>query len=395
MNQKLPKPTLEALAREATPAAHPSSDVLTAFVEHTLSGGEKQQVTDHLARCADCREVVFVTSSAAEEPVAEEQDLLVAAAVPRISPALLAKAHAARAVATPSPADVPRRRWAPRWVWAMPVGAALLFVAGFLVHQRFFAVPSASQLASKMASNNAPAMPVTVPHPAATNQLSPESAVRKPSLALERETKTTRAKSDRAKSYDAMGTVPEPSTVAQEHSAVPAASGNNAVHEPATIAIGGPATTATPAAPHPNSFAASEAGLVAAQVPAPKELYRIPQVSIGGVNVTHPQWRITAEGHLEHFAGNAWTRELANQTTAFRVVSVIGDEVWVGGSGGALFHSSDKGQQWGRVFVVASSGTVTAPIVSIQFDDPQNGVVITEGGSRYGTYDGGITWTSQ
>jgi photosystem II stability/assembly factor-like uncharacterized protein len=98
---------------------------------------------------------------------------------------------------------------------------------------------------------------------------------------------------------------------------------------------------------------------------------------------------------VEHFAENGWTRVLANQTTAFRVVSVVGDEVWVGGNGGALFHSSDKGRQWGRVSVVTTSGTVTATIVSIQFDDPQNGVVITESGSRYGTSDGGITWSSQ
>jgi photosystem II stability/assembly factor-like uncharacterized protein len=86
---------------------------------------------------------------------------------------------------------------------------------------------------------------------------------------------------------------------------------------------------------------------------------------------------------------------LAGESTGFRAVAVIGDEVWAGGNGGALFHSSDKGQKWGRVPVVTSVGTMTAAIVSIHFDDPQDGVVITEGGSRFSTNDGGITWTSQ
>ena len=94
MNQELPNSLREALARQAAGDAHPSSDVLTAFVEHSLPSRESQRITDHLAKCADCREVVFLASAAVEEPAGEEQELMPEDAVPRISPALQAKTDA-------------------------------------------------------------------------------------------------------------------------------------------------------------------------------------------------------------------------------------------------------------------------------------------------------------
>ena len=44
--------------------------------------------------------------------------------------------------------------------------------------------------------------------------------------------------------------------------------------------------------------------------------------------------------------------------------------------------------------MVTSSGTVKAAIVSIHFDGPQDGVLVTESGSHCSTCDGGLTWTS-
>lgn len=392
MKQNLPNPMRDALARQAKPDTHLSPDVLTAFVEHALSGGAHQRVTEHLARCAECREVVFLASRAAEAPVAEERDWMqTAAPVPRISPVLLAKAHAPETMASASPVQEPRRR-APRLVWTATLAAAVLLVSGLLVRQRFFSTPPTSQLASKVASN-APALPSTEPQHAVVPQPARESAATASSH--EGQTKPARAKSELPTDFNAVGMALERSKVDQGHPAVPPISSRNAaIQEPPTIAVGGLAPTPA-AAPRSNSFAASEAEGTAVAGAATRQLYAIPQVSVQGGNVAHSQWRVTAEGHLEHFAGNAWTRVLANQTTAFRVVSVIGDEVWAGGSGGALFHSGDKGQQWGKVSVVTPSGTLTATIVSIQFDDPENGVVITGSGSRYSTNDGGLTWTSQ
>ena len=69
MNQELPKPVRQALARGTGGDAQPALDVLTAFAEQALTGNEKQSVGDHLAQCADCREILFMANRAVEEGI--------------------------------------------------------------------------------------------------------------------------------------------------------------------------------------------------------------------------------------------------------------------------------------------------------------------------------------
>ena len=80
MNQEIPKPLRNALARQAVGDVHPSPDVLTSFVERTLAAGESEVVTHHLAQCAECREIVFLASNAAEDEVGDGRRLVAAAA---------------------------------------------------------------------------------------------------------------------------------------------------------------------------------------------------------------------------------------------------------------------------------------------------------------------------
>jgi hypothetical protein len=64
--QNVPKIVRERL-KIATPAVnHPGADALTAFAEHSLPGIERDLVLEHLARCADCREVVALALPATE-----------------------------------------------------------------------------------------------------------------------------------------------------------------------------------------------------------------------------------------------------------------------------------------------------------------------------------------
>ena len=87
------------------------------------------------------------------------------------------------------------------------------------------------------------------------------------------------------------------------------------------------------------------------------------------VSAVHP-WRITPDGHLERStAPGNWTPVLADQPATFRVVSVVGDNVWAGGSGGALFHSSDSGQNWSKILLSSPPIVETGTIVSIRFSD--------------------------
>ena len=67
MNYELPRPAREALARQAAGEAHPSPALLSAYLEQALGGREKEQITNHLAACAECREVVFLASDTDEQ----------------------------------------------------------------------------------------------------------------------------------------------------------------------------------------------------------------------------------------------------------------------------------------------------------------------------------------
>ncbi len=64
--QNVPKIVLKRLQETRIAEAHPDADQLTAFAEQSLAEGERAAVTEHLARCGDCREVVAFAMPASE-----------------------------------------------------------------------------------------------------------------------------------------------------------------------------------------------------------------------------------------------------------------------------------------------------------------------------------------
>jgi Photosynthesis system II assembly factor YCF48/Putative zinc-finger len=79
----------------------------------------------------------------------------------------------------------------------------------------------------------------------------------------------------------------------------------------------------------------------------------------------------------------------------FRAVAAAGLEVWAGGSGGALYHTSDGGNHWTRVMPSDPRVALTGDVLSIQFSDPQNGRISTSTAELWTTSDGGQTWRKQ
>lgn len=221
MNPGLPKPMLDALARETAPVDHPSADALAAFVERTLAGEENRQITEHLARCGDCRETVFLASGAAGESEVEQRELVAAAA-------------AQATLRTATEASRPQGR---RLVGAMPVAAAFLIAAGVVVWQQVQRPRQGADLASKAGSKleersaaPAPAMPIRQP----STEGEMQSTARKPTP------KGSAAKSAAPKTPRTVGEGSSPSAYDAMAVAEPAESGAPVKDEAAKIAIGGP-----------------------------------------------------------------------------------------------------------------------------------------------------------
>jgi hypothetical protein len=379
MNQNLPKPMIDALGRDAAPAEHPSADLLTAFAENTLQGDENRRITDHLARCAQCRDIIFLAGSAAEEQFEEQHELVAAAAAPiRVSQAAAQFAK--------------RPRWTARLAWSAAIAVGLAFVAGVFLWRRTAFTPTPPQLASRATNNTSPtpmqSVRVAPPPPPSTAETIARTQAAKP------QTKGARASNASPTVHDTLGLGATTGTVASENSA-PAKSGTvTAGAVPSTIAIGERAVASAPAAPHANSFATAQGGPVGAARGTADMLLVNPQTTVRSVSTTH-WWRITADGHLEHSTAEGWTRVLADQTATFRVVSVVGNHVWAGGSGGMLFHSRDFGHHWEEVPLTTPAGRETATLVAIEFDDSQHGTVTTNNGTRCTTTDGGGTWNCE
>ncbi|MFZ0705136.1 MAG: YCF48-related protein [Candidatus Korobacteraceae bacterium] len=367
MNQKLPKPMLDTLAPGATPAEHPSADVLAAFMERALVEGEKQLVTDHLARCAECRELVFLASDAIEPAATDKRSV----------------------------AAKPRWQWTLGWVWVIPVAAMFLVGAGLLVRQSYFAAPTEKERASAKVQEKGSGSPAQSPEviPA---QPAPATAVPSPvAKAQPRTAPATAALSQRSQplsgNVNAMNTS-APAVSETEHAKL---TPPKPLPRAPLMAIGGAMAGAAPAAPPPRNSFAPTTGETDLQFPGNSLSLSVNRDLVGAVRTAHPGWQVTKQGHLEHLTSDGWSRVLAEQTSAFRVVSVTGNDVWAGGNNGMLVHSGDGGVHWNKVSVTSAGGGETPTIVSIGFDDAQHGVVIADTGARYSTADGGATWAKQ
>lgn len=392
MNRELPKALQDALARQTAGEVHPSPDLLTAFAEHNLPGRESQRVTEHLAECADCREVLFLASSAVEEPVGEENEWMQADAISRISPVLRAKA------ATPSVASggrthaESRRRWMLRWAWVPPV-AAVLIVSGILYQRRSEFMRGAPVTMSSKGpppATTAAQPPSVAPLQKFEAHSSPET--RTAFVAPKPLAKSAQVQARTAESFTTAKVAP---SIPQERAFAPNTSAAPAPPSSDTQGSLDALLKAAPAVPMQNGFAESEAP-TASDLVAKQPLVGGPQMAKQVVSAAHPRWRITPDGHLEQrSASGNWTRVLAEQPVTFHVVSVVGDNVWAGGNGGALFHSNDRGQNWSKQPIGSPPGVETDTITAIRFSDELHGVVTTDSGARWSTLDGGVTWTKE
>jgi hypothetical protein len=409
MNHEIPKPLRKALARQTPGEVHPSPDVLTAFVERTLPPAEGEVVTHHLAQCTKCREIVFLASNAAEDEVRDkiERELVPAAASDRVAAVPVSETHAMFGIAR---AQTPRPGRTSRMRWAASVAAAVVLVSGGVVLQLTRAGSGHKPAPVTVASNRpspaaSPVVPDVQPNaptknsqeasakppvPEALAKASPRPMMNMPTKKVPAETTSADKPANRASDLLTFAPAAPPPAQAK---AAPATGG---------IAIGGLSHIAVPEVRLKSSLAESgseqkgESGQPAQLQQRASASFGRSRASMYAMAAVPPLWRIGPTGQLERsLAPNQWTRALADQPITFRAVGVMGSEVWAGGNGGALFHSSDGGEHWTKVSLPANSNVGPGAIVSIHFDDPQHGVIASDAGTRWTTTDGGVTWLPQ
>jgi len=429
---------------------HPDADLLTAFGEKSLQDPERARVTDHLARCGDCREIVALAL-----PVIEDTT-----------------------TAGVRPGTVSRTGWFLRW-GVVAAGITLAASVGVVqLRQRHSTHVAGSSLQRQEVAATTPALADHLANDRVENDHRKKDRLPSPKAEKERRA-ASKTDNDEAKFAPnaAFRVPPQPNRgdnanasrlhrgsadldVAQSlksSAAAPAAlekQRSPRSSAPASTAESVQVTAAAPALQAEqatvNDRAQSELSLDKAEVAKAKapvwngDLSAAPAAALPTdapvpppsevvevYSVRASRWTITSSGALRRSfdGGKTWTdvnvsarsspgtnyvlmrnapaqAETASAGKAgsnppegklpgsivFRAVSAAGAEVWAGGMSGVLYHSSDGGESWTRVVPAAAGVTLTGDIITIEFTDRQNGKLTTSHPETWTTGDAGQSW---
>jgi hypothetical protein len=106
------------------------------------------------------------------------------------------------------------------------------------------------------------------------------------------------------------------------------------------------------------------------------------------------RWQVTSDGQLKrsHAIGDELHTVHVADGVFFKSVGEAGDEVWVGGIGGALYHSTDDGKSWMKLMPSAGDQPLIADVVAIHATQRGTAELSTSNGERWITVDGGQHW---
>jgi hypothetical protein len=367
---ELPKSVRDQLARaQFSTSSHPDADLLTAYGENSLGSVERQLVAEHIAVCAECRHVLFL-------------------AQPEI--------ETGQAVTTATP--VRRLRW---MGWAS--AAAVLVVVGSAVIVQQEKVTNFETPAVVATESRGP-KPQTVQQ----GQAATRDSLKKPARTLDKDAMVVAAPSptftappsENAKKVAAVelkqkedalkygGVVANETVQSSQSVAAPRQADSGPANSPNSVATDVlAAQDITPKAAPMQKARKAEA----ADSASSKTIFGYAQVAPAQPLTGRAHWRLSNAGALERsYVADQWQRVLADTGSSFRVVSVVGNLVWAGGDRGALYVSRDGGRQWAPVSIHTN-----ASVVSIHFNDEQNGAIQASDGKTWKTSDGGNTWVAQ
>ena len=415
--QDVPQFVVKRLREKVVAGSHPDADLLTAFAEQALPGGERARVMEHLAACGDCRDVVALALPASEVAV---------------SPVSFTRARSGWL-------GLPILRWG-----ALAAGLTVVISIGILQysHNRkgdlVASNPPQEAVTVPSASNATPSSQTTISqaeagkqassalgHPATVRATGHEAVFAKPVLNASAPVRSNPAAESSPKVKNA--TTPESPASSPINSQSAAVSQNQVAQEVAqnetplrsdggngsnltsfdVVKAKDPVPTQAPSSSTPAALA------------SPSPLQTSPSLMSRAL----PRWAVSSSGLLQRSfdAGNTWenvnpalsvqaggshpaqrtagneinSTSANNPSAVFHAVAALGLEVWAGGSGGILYHTSDGGNHWIRVSPGTASVGLTGDIVGIQFADPQHGKISTSNAELWTTSDTGQTWQKQ
>jgi hypothetical protein len=335
-------PLQKALVQSQQARPHPDPGLLTAYAEDTLISRERKDLLEHLAVCAECREVLSISTAASADLPGE-----------------------VRPYALPRPNHPPLRSWLP---WIAVAASVVVFCSTVLIHQQRKSVLTPPQVAS-VGNKEMDQRPAQTPLPEIS--VVPKTKSSKSALGPIQKSVTTALRSAENSSVASSG-----------RGGVGRSSGQNRADQPSSSQI----ESATESVKVQGSVSVRSTPAFSGALPSPTASGAL---SAQGVR---PHWRINDAGQVERsFGDGAWQAVFTNERSKMRVVSVFNSDVWVGGEDLRLYHSADNGTTWNAVTLPNKDGREHA-IAHIRFQTQQAGAVDAEDGTSWTTTDGGRTW---
>jgi len=368
---------------------HPDPNLLSAFTEKLLAKDERLRVMEHLAQCSDCREVVTLS-------------------IPEFEPATAIAAVQARS---------PWLAW-PVLRWGTLAACVVVVGVGVMLHhlrqENAQPLVAARQVVTVPESRTTPEVRAVQP---SGTELGPNVGSR-PLPEARRDTATASVeKLPEASSYANLA-----APRARTSTAAPALSAKMAIPQlrnqarlPELSQVAPSANPAESADVTANSeLAELMPGRAKDAIQAPRAFNPAPGMTgetlgpgeIASNNANDsllpttpnltPRWTLSADGTLQRSldSGRSWKTITVSNRTIFRALAANGLDIWVGGSGGALYHSSDAGEHWVRLQPVANGESLAADIIGVEFTDILHGKVTTSQ-ETWTTADCGQTWEKQ
>jgi len=346
---KLPSSIIARLRDTEKLSDHLDPNLLSALVENSLSRAERVRVLEHLAYCSQCREVGVLSLPEGLGP----------ASSPTTTASWLS--------------------W-PVLRWSMAAACVLLVAIVVSLHQRSRSRPL--ELARTETAAPERERPAPAPVPTVEEQ---DKALR-----ASRDKQAAHASRPFREPSASRASTRSPASTAQESEVASADAGAE------TVTVRNTPTAsnleldqvvpgrAKDVLEEPHAVGQSQAQ--AKMSPSAMAIEKVQKIE--------PRWTLTSDSTLERSfdSGNTWETVALPSQARFHVLSAHGMDIWIGGSGGALYHSVDAGKNWVQVQPVAGGQPLNEDVIGMEFVDDDHGVLTTSTNQRWATEDCGQSW---